>query len=1077
MIVQCSNCESAFTVKDEKVQGKKFAFSCPNCSHNNIIDNRIPKEKPEEDDLLKTDSRDHEHSTHTEDQNNASDHSAEEAETPSFDEPLESDKMEMPSFDDAEEETDMELPSLDEPLESDKMEIPSFDDAEEESDMELPSFDGPLESDKMEMPSFDDAEEETDMELPSFDEPLESDKMEMPSFDNAEEESDMELPSFDEPLESDKMEMPSFDDAEEETDMDLPSFDEPLESDKMEMPSFDDAEEETGMELPSFDEPLNDIDLELPSLDEPDENSEKELPSSDEPDGETDIPAIDTPEEDAASELPSLDAPLDDMDLELPDFESPEDDKESDHISIEESNDDLPTFEEIDLPDIDTPVRESSTAADTEPTPEKSDKSPSIDQFLTDDEQFDLDENIPELGDIAGDELDLILNETPAKEVQDPDEEEFDDEITVDLDSLDIEFEDDSDNSEDSYTETEPSFKRKSMIIEEEIPLDSDMNEMFDEIINTDEDGIGIDDVDDFDIHVDDSKTVEAALPDEILLDDIELEEKIPPAFDDSDDITIDMESLDLELEEEDDDDIFASGDEDNNEESAPAADRQTEENGVDLLTDEEDLTILESTDDNTPIDLSGIDSDDDITIDLDSLDLDLDDEEFTHSEEAPKKAVAETMTRPSDEEMGDSEITIDLNSLDLELDEPEAVCSEGTALGEDGVCEDEDEAIRIDLNTLDMELEEQAPEQEDIFGGELDEEDESISIDLDSLDIDIEEETDIKSGEEEEDESRLSLSDAGITFDEIHTDHEEIPAIPLSHDKQDEPEDNEEDLHLTASEVNIDIESIDIEDESIDDIYHDEETISLAELEDDQLPEIDLDQYEESIIDSEEYDPMLDPDLDVDVDMEYEDNDERVLGPGYLNFSVDYALRYSRIRALLKLFGIYYITMIPHLLVYAVYSAASSVLFLVNSLVVLFTGKNEEDFIKMQEKTLRYGISISAVGTNITEAHPAFGGNGDINDQVQLNAHPPVKPSRVLAFMRATVLPITVILLPHIIITAILSCAVVLCNIVALFSVIFTGRWPGFLFDFMVRYYRYVSNINAFAIGLVDSYPSFRFE
>jgi len=39
------------------------------------------------------------------------------------------------------------------------------------------------------------------------------------------------------------------------------------------------------------------------------------------------------------------------------------------------------------------------------------------------------------------------------------------------------------------------------------------------------------------------------------------------------------------------------------------------------------------------------------------------------------------------------------------------------------------------------------------------------------------------------------------------------------------------------------------------------------------------------------------------------------------------------------------------------------------------------------------------------------------------------------------------------------------------------TGRWPGMLFDFLVRYFRYSLNVSAYLTGVVDTYPSFRFD
>lgn len=43
MIVRCSKCNSAFAVDDDKVMNKRFAFTCPKCDNENIFDNRKEK--------------------------------------------------------------------------------------------------------------------------------------------------------------------------------------------------------------------------------------------------------------------------------------------------------------------------------------------------------------------------------------------------------------------------------------------------------------------------------------------------------------------------------------------------------------------------------------------------------------------------------------------------------------------------------------------------------------------------------------------------------------------------------------------------------------------------------------------------------------------------------------------------------------------------------------------------------------------------------------------------------------------------------------------------------------------------
>ena len=40
MIVRCTNCNSAYSVDDSKVEGKKFGFGCPKCGTSVVVDNR-----------------------------------------------------------------------------------------------------------------------------------------------------------------------------------------------------------------------------------------------------------------------------------------------------------------------------------------------------------------------------------------------------------------------------------------------------------------------------------------------------------------------------------------------------------------------------------------------------------------------------------------------------------------------------------------------------------------------------------------------------------------------------------------------------------------------------------------------------------------------------------------------------------------------------------------------------------------------------------------------------------------------------------------------------------------------------
>lgn len=63
---------------------------------------------------------------------------------------------------------------------------------------------------------------------------------------------------------------------------------------------------------------------------------------------------------------------------------------------------------------------------------------------------------------------------------------------------------------------------------------------------------------------------------------------------------------------------------------------------------------------------------------------------------------------------------------------------------------------------------------------------------------------------------------------------------------------------------------------------------------------------------------------------------------------------------------------------------------------------------------------------------------------------------------------------IPHWIILTALGMAQGAITLVAWFAILFTGRYPRFLFDFVVNVYRWSANVGAYVNLLRDEYPPF---
>ncbi len=489
---------------------------------------------------------------------------------------------------------------------------------------------------------------------------------------------------------------------------------------------------------------------------------------------------------------------------------------------------------------------------------------------------------------------------------------------------------------------------------------------------------------------------------------------------------------------------------------------------------------------------------DESITIDLDNLDIDLEeggdvtdkpkDKPKGKATAAPGGAEKEGMLHEDEDES----ITIDIDTLDIDLEESKEI-SKGESHEE------------LDLDLSDF-SEETIQELEEVGKAPKDKDDEDITLDLNTLDISLEESNEIKKGEDLDEDEKLTLEDAGLTIEEL-TNDELITVSSKGEEKQDE-----DDFALSVDDMGPDIDMNQIEKELkeaesilVEQPRKKKDLLVVDELSD--LPEIDFDKDLELIGVESGASKAAGAGIAIGAGMaagagisaisknedelfKLDDREKGIPGQGGLqkkipdmvtrgavNFSIDYSIKYSRFGAVLRLFGLFFLALIPHYIVFFVYNVLSIILGFINHIVVIFTEKNIEDFSEIHENTLRYLLSISASSIGIVEEMPIYAGRDNIDYPLQMRIVFPLRSSRLLAFLRLSGIGIILLTLPHLVIMGLMSIVIPIVFIVGILSVLITGGWPHVLFDFMTRYYRYVARVLAFSIGIIDVYPKFKFD
>jgi hypothetical protein len=168
------------------------------------------------------------------------------------------------------------------------------------------------------------------------------------------------------------------------------------------------------------------------------------------------------------------------------------------------------------------------------------------------------------------------------------------------------------------------------------------------------------------------------------------------------------------------------------------------------------------------------------------------------------------------------------------------------------------------------------------------------------------------------------------------------------------------------------------------------------------------------------------------------------------------------------------WILAIPHFIVLSALNHLSQVVSVLSWFAILFTGKLPPGFANLQAMNLRYSTRAFAFAAFLHEEYPPFtfdttpADPGD-DPRVRVDLAPELENRN-----RLTVAFRLILAIPQLIVLALLAIAAVVVIVIGLFAVLFTGRWPKGLRDFVTGAFRWSIRVEAYLALLTDQYPPF---
>ena len=194
--------------------------------------------------------------------------------------------------------------------------------------------------------------------------------------------------------------------------------------------------------------------------------------------------------------------------------------------------------------------------------------------------------------------------------------------------------------------------------------------------------------------------------------------------------------------------------------------------------------------------------------------------------------------------------------------------------------------------------------------------------------------------------------------------------------------------------------------------------------------------------------------------------------GSAPVSLGVEYPEKLSRLHLVAKvLFGWLYVG-IPHGIILMVLSFVAFVLYVVAFFAILFTGRFPRGLFDIMLGYLAWSTRVNAYMNLMTDRYPPFALTAD-DYPAAIGIEYPEQVSRLTAALRF-LFGFIYVGIPHGIALTVLGIVAFVLLIVSAFAILFTGKYPRGLFDFIEGVMRWGVRVNAYLYLMDDHYPPF---